>query len=167
MMFVIIGLWFIIKPPHISNSFFGNPTKLFIVGSLSILFFGYIGFWIFKKLFDKAPGLLISKEGIMNNSSGFSKQFIPWTDILSFNITSVQRQTFVNIVVRNPEDYINREKNFMKRKLMKMNLDQFGSVISISSNGLKCSWNELNRTLVQKFDEYKAENGEFYSSIPS
>lgn len=166
-MFVVIGLWFIIKPPHISNPFFGNPTKLLIVGSLSVLFFGYVGFWIFKKLFDKAPGLLISKEGIMNNSSGFSKQFIPWTDILSFNIASVQRQTFVNILVRNPEDYMNREKNFIKRKLMKMNLDQFGSVISISPNGLKCSWNELNRILAQKFDEYKAENGQFYSSIPS
>ncbi|CAN5381353.1 hypothetical protein BH10BAC1_BH10BAC1_02690 [soil metagenome] len=165
--FVFVGLWFIIKPPHISNPFFGNTTKLLIVGTLSVLFFGYVGFSMFKKLFDKVPGLLISKEGILNNSSGFSKQFIPWADILSFNIASVQRQTFVNILVRNPEDYINREKNFIKRKLMKINFEQFDSVISISHNGLNCSWNELNEILVQKFEEYKTENTQLNLGIKS
>src|SRR5665647_1362036 len=80
--FVGLGVWFVTNPPKESIPFFSNPTVLFIVGLASILFFGLVGFFIFKKLFDNSPGLIISAEGVFDNSSGVSAGFVPWTDIV-------------------------------------------------------------------------------------
>ena len=47
--FVGLGIWFVTNPPKINNPIFGNPTTIFIVGLASIVFFGLVGFFLFKK----------------------------------------------------------------------------------------------------------------------
>lgn len=44
--FIAAGLWFLIKPPVINNSIFGNPTLIFLSGIASILFFGLCAFYL-------------------------------------------------------------------------------------------------------------------------
>jgi hypothetical protein len=153
--FVGIGFWFVTYPPEIKNSFFWNSIKLFIVGYTSILFFGTVGFFIFKKLRDRSPGLIISDQGIVDNSSGISAGFIPWTDILEINETKVINQTFINLIVKNPQDYIDRQKSVFRRKAMQLNYNSYGTVIGISANGLKSNYSELKAMLENKFEEFK------------
>ena len=156
LIFISLGLWFVIKPPTISNPIIGNPTLILTVGIAAILFFGLCALFIAKKLPDKTPGLIINNQGVTDNSSGVSVGLIPWDDIKEINVTNVANQKFLMLVVKNPDEYINRQKGFIKKKAMQMNYKSYGSPISISANGLKCNFNELFRILQNKFNDVKA-----------
>ncbi len=153
--FVGLGIWFLINPPRISNPIFGNPTLIFIVGLASILFFGLVAVTIFRKFSDKKPGLIINRHGITDNSSGVSAGLIPWTDIQEIKISQVMSQKFLMFIVSNPQDYLDKVTNPLKRNAMKMNFKTYGSPISISSNALRTNFNELQKLLVEKMNEYK------------
>lgn len=156
LIFISLGLWFVIKPPTIRNPIIGNPTLILTVGIAAILFFGLCAIFIAKKLPDKTPGLIINNQGVTDNSSGVSVGLIPWDDIKGINMTNVANQKFLMLVVKNPDEYINRQKGFIKKKAMQMNYKSYGSPISISANGLKCNFNELFRILQDKFNDVKA-----------
>jgi hypothetical protein len=153
--FVLMGMWFILRPPVISNPIIGNATKMFIAGLASIIFFGGIGLLLLKKLFDKTPGLIISETGIFDNASGASAGHIPWSDVVEIRETIVAGQHFVNVIVRNPQEYIDKQKNVFKRKLIQANYDSFGTAIGISANGLKCDYLELKTLLQTKLENFK------------
>lgn len=154
--FVGLGIWFLINPPKISNPIFVNPTLIFIVGLTSVLFFGLAAVTIFRKFSDKKPGLIISRHGITDNSSGVSAGLIPWTDIQEIKISQVMSQKFLMFIVSNPQDYLDKVTNPLKRIAMKMNYKTYGSPISISSNALRTNFNELQNLLVEKMNEYKS-----------
>lgn len=100
--FVIIGFWFVLKPPAISNPVFGNPTVLFVLGLASILFFGLVAVIVVRKLVDNTPGLLINAEGFRDNSSGVSAGFVRWLDVEAIDVNQVVNQKFLMVIVRNP-----------------------------------------------------------------
>ena len=156
--FVLLGLWFVIHPPVIRNPVIGNPVLIFIAGIASILFFGIVGFYIFKKLFDNSPGIIISDEGVFDNASGVCVGFIPWTDIIEIGETIVANRKFINIIVKNPQDYIDREKSAFKRKLIQMNYKSYGTVIGIQSSGLKCTYDQLKTLIEERFEEFQKKN---------
>ncbi len=155
LLFVAAGLWFVIKPPTISNPVIGNPILILTVGVASILFFGLCAVFIAKKLPDKTPGLIINNQGVTDNSSAVAVGLIPWDDIKEITITNVANQKFLMLIVKNPDDYINRQTGFIKKKAMQMNYNSYGSPISISANGLKCNFDELFKTLQDKFNDVK------------
>ena len=154
--FVGLGIWFLINSHKISNPIFGNPTLIFIVGVASILFFGLVAVTIFRKFSDNKAGLIISKEGITDNSSGVSAGQIPWTDIQEIKVSQVMSQKFLMLIVRNPQDYLDKVTNPLKRNAMKMNYKTYGSPISISSNALQTDFDNLYKLLVEKMKEYKS-----------
>jgi len=154
--FVGLGIWFLINPPRISNPILGNPTLIFILGLASILFFGLVAVTILRKFSDKKPGLIISRHGITDNSSGVSAGLILWTDIQEIKISQVMSQKFLMFIVSNPQDYLDKVTNPLKRNAMKMNYKTYGSPISISSNSLRINFNELQKILVEKMNEYKS-----------
>jgi len=154
--FVAAGLWFVIKPPTISNPIIGNPTLILTVGIAAILFFGLCAFYVAKKLPDKTPGLIINDKGVTDNSGGVSVGLIPWSDIKAITLETAANQRFLMVIVKNPDEYIDRQKGFIKKKAMQMNYNTYGSPISISANGLKCNFDELYTTLQDKFNNNKA-----------
>lgn len=154
--FVGLGIWFLINPPRISNPILGNPALIFILGLASILFFGLVAVTILRKFSDKKPGLIISRHGITDNSSGVSAGLILWTDIQEIKISQVMSQKFLMFIVSNPQDYLDKVTNPLKRNAMKMNYKTYGSPISISSNALRINFNELQKILVKKMNEYKS-----------
>jgi len=156
--FFNLGIWFVINPPKVNITIFSNPITVFIVGLASILFFGSIGFLIFRKLFDNSPGLIISDEGINDNSSGISIGFVPWTDVIEIKETRVANQNIICLTLKNPQDYIDRQKNSIKKKSMQMNYKNFDTVVVISVNGLKCDFKELKNMLYLRFNEFKNRN---------
>jgi hypothetical protein len=155
LIFVGLGCWFVTNPPKINNPIFGNPTTIFIAGLASILFFGIAGFFLLKKLGDKSPGLIISAEGVFDNTSAASAGLIPWTDVLEIREKKISNQTFINLIVKNPQDYIDKHKSPFKRKLLQINYNSYGTVIGISANGLKCDYKELKATLDKAFSDFK------------
>ncbi len=154
--FIAAGIWFVIKPPTINNPIIGNPKLILSVGISSILFFGLCAFYLGKKLTDKTPGLIINKIGLTDNSGGLSVGMIPWNDIKAITIETAANQRFLMIKVKNPDEYIEKQKGLVKKKAMQMNNNYYGSPISISANGLKCNFDELYKTIKDKFDNHKA-----------
>ena len=165
--FVAIGLWFVIEPPTNHYNRHYSPTILLIVGYASIIFFGLCALIAMRKLFDNRPGLVIDDLGLSDNSSGVSSGQILWTDILNISVIEIQRQKIIMLQVNNPQDYINRQTNIFKRKLMKINLNKFGSPLSISSTALKISFVELHKLLVDGNNKAKQREEKARTANPS
>jgi hypothetical protein len=156
LLFVGIGFWFVIDPPKIENSFWGDPTKLAIIGYASILFFGLCAYFFSRKLPDNKPGLIIDNTGLIDNSGGFSAGSILWSDIQEISVLQIQKQKMIMIYLKNPQDYIERQTSFLKRKGMQMNFRSYGTPVSISPTSLKTSFDELYQAITNKFHEKKS-----------
>jgi hypothetical protein len=157
LVFIGCGIWLLTSPPKTNNSILSNPTTVFILGLVSIIFSGLIGFYAFKKLWDKTPGLIISDQGIFDNASMVCAGFIPWTDIVEIREMEFRNQKLIDLAVKNPQAYIDRHKGVIKRKLLQINYNMSGIVIGIPSTGLKCSYKELKLMIDRKWEEHKAK----------
>lgn len=150
--FVAIGLWFIMSPPVIQNSFWGNPLKTRLAGYASVIFFGLCAFFLIRKLPDKRPGMIIDNNGLEDNSSGISGRRIPWSDISNISFIEIQRQKIILLEVKNPQEYISNQTSSFKKKIMEMNFKLYGTPLSLSSNGLKISFDELYKLLQARLE---------------
>jgi hypothetical protein len=146
----------VVSPSIFVSIFVHNPKIIFAVGCAGILFFGFLGLTILKILMKNGPGLIISEEGITDHSSGVSAGFIPWSDIIGVKEQVVANQRFINLVVKNPQEYIDRQGSAFKRKIMQKNHDIFGTGIGISSNTLKIDYRELKKILEERLLETKS-----------
>ncbi|WP_277017047.1 STM3941 family protein [Flavobacterium lindanitolerans] len=157
-LFVIMGIWMVVSHKEMNSIFLKFPLAVLILGILSILFFGFLAILIIKKLSSQTDGLIISSEGITDNSSAISAGFIPWTEITAITETSYAGQAFVIIVIKNPEEFIAAQKSSFKRKAMTANHKSFGGAVSISANSLQTTHKNLKKILVEKLTEYNRMN---------
>ena len=155
LVFVAIGCWFVIEPPIIANSFWGNPTKIAITGYASILFFGLCALFFIRKLQSNKPGLIINGKGIVDHSSGISAGIILWSEIVEISVIVVHQQKLIMLYVKEPQSIIDRQKNMFQRKLMQLNYKMYGTPVSLTSSGLKISFNDLVKIIMDKFGERK------------
>src|SRR5262249_22591864 len=119
-------------------------------GVAGALFFGVCLIFIAKKLGDNSPGLLISDKGILDNASGVSAGQILWSDIEDISVIEIHSQKLIILKVKNPQEYIDKQASGFKRRLMTMNYKMYGTPLSITSNGLKISFDELLSTLTNR-----------------
>lgn len=150
LVFVTAGSWFLISPPKINNALFGNPTFILMVSIAAILFFGLIAFFIARKLPDNRPGLILDQLGLIDNSSGLSAGQVPWTDIEKISVIEINRQKLILLDVKNPQEYIDRQPNGFKKKLMQINHNSYGTPLSISDNSLQIEFDELVTLLTNR-----------------
>lgn len=127
-----------------------DPMLVHGLGLVAIVFFGIFVLVGLKKLFNSKPALILNKSGIVDNSSGVSAGFIPWSEVEGATIVEVQKQKMLVINVRNPEEYVARG-NLLKQTLNKANYKMVGSPISISSVALAINFAEL----ISLFDQYQ------------
>ena len=153
--FVIFGLWmFRFGSAEIESQHrFNSPLVFHGIGLVSIAFFGLCGFVGVRKFFDKKPGLVLSATGIVDNSSGVSAGFIPWSEIVGFDIFEVLSQKTLIVKVTNPERYV-EVGGSIKRALNRVNFKMCGSPIAITSNSLKIEFEELLDVCNTYFKKY-------------
>jgi len=152
LVFVGLGILFVTIPEKYTSPIMRNPTIIFISGIASIFFFGLCTLFICKKLWDKSPGLIITDEGILDNSSGVSGGQILWVDIDNISVLKNHRQKLIMLQVKNPQAYIDKQTSGFKRKMMTLNYKMYGTPLCITSNGLKISFDELLSTLTHKLE---------------
>ena len=109
-----------------------------------------------QKLKSSALGLIIDKQGITDNSSALSVGLIAWSDIENISVIEMYRQKLIMIEVNNPEEYIARQPNSMKRKMMEMNYKTYHTPISITSNILQIKFDELLQKLTEDLEKSRA-----------
>ncbi len=152
--FVVVGFLFTINPEKYVTLIFRNKELIRIAGIASIGFFGLCGIYLTLKLFDTKPGLIIDQNGVLDNSSGISAGLISWNDVQHIDKLEIARQRFIMIIVSNPEDYIKRQNNGFKRRVMKLNLKKYETPLQISTNGLKIEFDRLHNALINSWKKY-------------
>lgn len=150
MLFIIAGIAFI-STPATFNSYI---TMMQIIGYISSIFFGFCAFFIARKLFDKKPGFIIDNSGLTDNSGSVSAGQILWSDIEDISVLEVNRQKFITLKVKNPQDYINRQGSAIKRKMMEINYNMCGTPITISAGSLQISFDELLRLVQDNYQKH-------------
>lgn len=153
--FGLLGIWMLSHDAQEIESSREYNSTLFVYGIawIAIAFSGLCGFIGIKKLFDNKPGLIISDVGIEDNSSGFSVGLIPWEDVTGISEYQVQSQSFVSILVADPDKYAVRG-NLIRRMANRTNIKMCGTPLNISSNSLKISHNELLTVLTSYYQEF-------------
>jgi hypothetical protein len=147
LIFVGIGIWLAFGINH--------PTFLqILVGVLSMLFFGLTGAISIGKLLDTRPGLIINDQGIQDNSSGVAGGFLAWEQIVGIETKQVKGQSFVQIFLKDPEQYLAQAKGWRKQ-LQKLNYEWYGTPINISANSLIISHSELRHILTTHLKAYQ------------
>lgn len=159
-LFLAGGLWMIITNPQTSNPVFNNPVVK-AIAAYGATIMGLLGIYFFAgKLFNKAPGLILSEEGIYDNSGALSFGLIPWSDISQISERTIQasiasKQHFVTIELLDPDKYISAETNILKKRILKVNAKSYGTPINISTNGLKTNHKDLLNLVNAYFEKYK------------
>lgn len=153
--FFLLGIWMLSHDAQEIESSQKYNSTLFVYGIawIAIAFSALCGFIGIKKIFDNKPGLIISAIGIEDNSSGFSVGLIPWEDITGISQYEVQSQSFVSILVADPDKYAVRG-NLIKRMANRTNIKMCGTPLNIASNSLKISHDELLTVLTDYYQEF-------------
>jgi hypothetical protein len=135
MAFVFIGiyLWSIAgKQTHYPPAYIKSVV-------LATWFFFGLGFvFLFYKLFDTTPGLIVNSKGFVFAGG----EMIKWNDITSIKVHEVKKTKLILIFVSNPEYYIASAGKF-KRPAMKFGEKLYGTPLTIAAASLQCSFQEL------------------------
>jgi hypothetical protein len=145
--FILIGVLFSINPDKYVSAICRNPTMIFIAGIASILFSSVCAIYLIRKLPDNKPGLIINRNGLTDNSSGVAVGQILWSDIKNISVKEIHRQKFMILEVSNPQEYIDKQTSKFKRKMMQINMEMYGTPLSITNNGLQIKFDELYKIL--------------------
>ena len=155
LMFVLIGIWTAFYAPIVNVEILNNNIIRKSIGLLSIIFFGGMGILLAKKLFENKYGIKINEEGIYDNSSSLNSGLIKWENIERIEKSKVVNQNFIRIIVNNPNDFVDRQKNILKRKNVEINFKNFGSPIQISTNTLNIKFEELYGIMISELNKRK------------
>jgi hypothetical protein len=155
LIFVALGCWFLSGDPTLFRSMgpFSNPILIYGSGLASVLFFGWWAVIWFKKLFDPKPGLVLSEAGIIDNSSGLSAGFIPWSKISAVRPHEIQGQRFIVVLLVDPAPFLDMGGP-VKRWFSRTNLKMCGSPITISANALQTDFETLHDLFATHIKQY-------------
>lgn len=150
--FVLLGLLFVIDPSRFITVFIKNQIFISIVGYISITFFGF-GIYVFMtRLIQTKPGLIITDKGIIYDTNDNTNGFIDWSSITKISTIKIYRQRMIMIHVNNPDEFINSQVKAFKRKLMTFNQNNYGAPIGLTASGFAISFDSLHKLILDRFN---------------
>ncbi|WP_156168436.1 helix-turn-helix transcriptional regulator [Kordia zhangzhouensis] len=97
-----------------------------------------------NKFLGKKIGLVISDEGLMDNSMFVTNTIIPWKDIERVEVAeSTFGYKWVVPILKNPEIFINQQNNHFKKAIAKANYRKYGSPLKLYTTTLHITPSEL------------------------
>jgi hypothetical protein len=155
--FIAAGFWLLICKPDLSNTMFNDPVFIATTAIICILFFSYASIFFIVRLRANKPALILDETGITNYANNISGRHIPWGDIRYIVTNKIFNQLYLIILLHNPEEYISKEPNFIKRKLFSMNYKQYGSPVSIAVNTIQGDLIQLKQLLQEQLSKYTVQ----------
>ena len=134
-----------------------NPIFAKGVGIVSALFFS-LGIYVsVRQLLANQLILIIDKNGVNIDPKKSLNEIIDWKYIEGFSEFKIQNQKFVAIDVNNPDYWIEKEENGVRKELMKFNLSHYGSPFNLSAVSMQINYTELMKILRENFNKYKQQ----------
>lgn len=144
LMFVALGIFILLVP-------FNESMLPMVIGILAILIFGLCFLYYVKALVEREPAVIITKEGIIDNSSYIRAGLVKWEEIEAIEFLNFSGQVFLGIFTYDPELIINRSSG-MKRILNRLNKGLLPSQVNIPFKNLDCSAEELMNAIGERWD---------------
>lgn len=119
------------------------------IGIISFLFFGLCLTYFSGRLISKKPALIITDEGIYENSSYIGAGKIKWHEVKDAYIYEYMGEKMLGIETYDPDLVISRKSGF-KKFLVKTNKKLINSQISIPQNGVSITLEEIHKIIVEK-----------------
>mgnify|MGYP001801073240 CR=1 FL=1 len=151
--FILFGVFISIEPGHFISPTLSNEVVIRIIGFVSVVFFGGCLYWILRKFFEDKVGLRIDELGITDHSTGVSIGLIHWSDITGVETYQIYSSKFVVLMTDQPQKYIDKATNVLMKKAMQANANMCGSPLTINSNSLKIKHGELEKLLMEKWQD--------------
>ncbi len=127
-----------------------------VIGAVMLSYFG-------KMFLDFSPGLLISSEGIVDNTTPVAAGKVPWDEITRITVRRVESPIdsesfaplfFLAVHVRHPHRYL-ENGNALERMLRRQNHQWFGTPVRLTSMTLKIKFDELTKVVQENFEKYR------------
>lgn len=103
--------------------------RAFLVAPMALLT-GFVAWFSFCKWVEKQPALVIDDEGIIDNSNALSVGRIEWGQIQKFTVNWKFRSLAVEL--KDPQYFIQSQKNPLKKLVMQLNWKYDSSPIHIN-----------------------------------
>lgn len=143
LVFVAVGI-FILSIP------FNEPMWPMVIGVLTIAVFGLCFLYYVKVLVKREPAVVVTKEGIIDNSSYIRAGLVKWEEIEAIDFLSFSGQTYLGIFTYDRELIINRSSG-MKKLFNRLNKGLLPSQVNIPVNNLACSAGELVNAIGERW----------------
>jgi hypothetical protein len=142
--FIAAGIWI--------GTSENKSESIQILSIICVIFFGITFITGIKKLFEKNSGIIIDSKGITDNTNSNSVGLIDWEDIIDIRIIEIMSIKFILVDLENSEKYIKKAKNSLQSKLMRKNLKDYGSPITLTTTNLNCSFKKFEKLVMNEFE---------------
>jgi len=150
-----VGIWLLTIDPEIVQSpgRYRSPLMVKGIGVATTLLFGAFLVIGIRGLADSRPGIVLSRDGLRQNSGRNSTTFVPWSDIVGLGIFKASHQRMLVVKLRDPERYL-AGQSVLSRFLGRASIKTCGSPITLTSADLKIRFDDLVRTVEDYFQRY-------------
>lgn len=141
-----------------NDSTFLPPALIYVKNTLAILgilLFGTAFLFVIMRLFRSSDGLFITEAGITDRSSAAGGAPMKWEEIMNVETREIWGQAILTIYLKDPEGYIARERNPLKRLVMRRNVKHYGSPLQIPIGNIKSSPDELLQIILSRLDAHR------------
>jgi len=154
-LFVIMGILMVMKAGNDSASRMQSPAFIKGLGIASILFFG-LGIYVsIRQVINSHLVLIVDENGLHINPNKSSSAQIAWNDIQGFSEIKIHSTKLVIIDLYNPEYWIEKEQNKIRKQLMRFNVNNYGSPFSLSAQFMQINHEALMKILTENLDKYQ------------
>lgn len=129
-----------------------DAMKFLIIGGIDFVFFALCTLYWMKSFVRRKPALIITKEGIIDQSTYLAAGLIKWDEIADIDLVQFNKQTYLGIYTLDPDLIINRS-NSIKSLMNRMNKGLLATQVNIPVKILDCSVEELVEMISNRWRE--------------
>lgn len=143
--------------------FGGGRFLIITLGVFSLFVMLFCIYGLIRLKMEEGVGMYISDAGILDISTGNTYGTINWEDVEAIQIMddiSNLKRKYIVVKVKNPFEYIQREKSMAKKRTLELKLQYYGSPICFSTRTLNCTFDALKDSVFFKYNQYKEKQAE-------
>jgi hypothetical protein len=152
---LIFGLFIVLDPELFKPRQLQSSFIIVAIGAAIMVAAGIYSYIMAVRISSVFPGMIVSDKDIYDHTGSPGDGLINWGDITDIRESNIRGKRYLTIVVKNPESYIQRQKNPVKRQYLTRLTDTYGSPIQISAADLDFDFESLKTLLHAGLERYK------------
>lgn len=151
---LLVGIIAVTNPAKYTSFFYRTGIIVFIVGVIGIISSLFCIYELGLKLFDRNAIFSIDSKGIRDGINILDYPFIYWQDIIRIEECKINNNSYLKVIINNPEHYIN-QKNGLKKWILNFNYKKYQTPVLLNSTFLFSPFDEFKKIILDSYNEYK------------